>query len=529
MAKDKQKIKNSCLIWEEELDSLKEKVETLIKTIPSPLVFLRPDGRIKLFNPAFEKITGYRARDVIGKNWFSLFVPDGVRKDAKSFFERVVKNKLSCSSECSILSKDGKERIILFRINPVFNKKGEVDTVVQIGCDITEQRKEEEKIRHLNLLLRAGRRIDQLTLDKKDEEKLFQGVCDILFGIEGYKFLWIGKFEEQKNTIIPVAKKASCEKPGFIEMIINSKRIKNPVYDSIATGKIVVINNATEKRCYRSFVKKMHGEGFLSLLSAPFIVDEKPYGVLCIFSDKDFIFSEEEVQLLGEISHDISLFLKTIWEEKELEKAQREIRQSLQRHRIIIGGIIEAIITIVEKKDPYTAGHQRNVARIASAIAKKMNLKREEIEAVRVAGMLHDVGKISVPFEILAKPGRLTENEMNIIKEHPKVGYEILKQIDFPWPVAGIVLQHHERVNGSGYPYGISDNEILLGARILAVADTIDAMSSHRPFRPALGLSRALKEIVRYKGILYDVDVVNACLKVFKKDRGFYSRFNRPS
>ncbi len=173
----------------------------------------------------------------------------------------------------------------------------------------------------------------------------------------------------------------------------------------------------------------------------------------------------------------------------------------------------------VESRDPYTAGHQRRVAGLATAVAEEMSLSRDRIEGIRMAGMIHDIGKISIPAGILSKPGRITEYEFGMIKSHPQVGYDILKQIEFPWPVAQMVYQHHERIDGSGYPQGISGEEILLQAKILGVADVVEAMASHRPYRPALGIEKALEEISQNKGLLYDPDVVYACLKLFKEKR----------
>ena len=174
----------------------------------------------------------------------------------------------------------------------------------------------------------------------------------------------------------------------------------------------------------------------------------------------------------------------------------------------------------VSIRDPYTAGHQRRVTKLACAIAKEIGLTKEQIEGLRVAAIIHDIGKINIASEILSKPGRLTKLEFEMIKTHPQTGYEILKEIEFPWPVAQIVLQHHERMNGSGYPQGLSGKDILIEARILGVADVVEAMASYRPYRPALGIDKALEEILNNKGVLYDPDVVDACLKVFT-EKGF--------
>jgi PAS domain S-box-containing protein/putative nucleotidyltransferase with HDIG domain len=204
----------------------------------------------------------------------------------------------------------------------------------------------------------------------------------------------------------------------------------------------------------------------------------------------------------------------------ERKKAGTELEESLKRVEKIMENTIRTMSLVVEARDRYTAGHQRRVTQLACAIAQEMKLSDEQTRTLRIAGLLHDLGKINIPTEILSKPGRLTEIEFAMIKTHPQAGYEIVKTIDFPPPTAEIVLQHHERIDGSGYCAGLKGPEILLEARILAVSDVVEAMSSHRPYRPALGIDKALQEILDNRGILYDADVVDACLTVFRK-RGF--------
>jgi HD-GYP domain-containing protein (c-di-GMP phosphodiesterase class II) len=170
----------------------------------------------------------------------------------------------------------------------------------------------------------------------------------------------------------------------------------------------------------------------------------------------------------------------------------------------------------VEMKDPYTSGHQQRVSDLARSIATEMGLSADRQDFIRIASSIHDIGKISIPSEILSKPTKLTDLEFSLIKTHPQSGYDILKDIEFPWPVANVILQHHERMDGSGYPHGIKGDDIFLEARILAIADVVEAIASHRPYRPAFGIDIALEEIEKNKGITYDEDVVNACLKLFK-------------
>ena len=175
------------------------------------------------------------------------------------------------------------------------------------------------------------------------------------------------------------------------------------------------------------------------------------------------------------------------------------------------------MVSAVEMRDPYTAGHQVRVADLARAIATEMGLDQNKIDGIRMAGSIHDIGKLSIPAEILSKPTKLTDIEFSLIKEHSRSGYEMLKDVESPWPLAEIVYQHHERMNGSGYPRNLKGDEILIEARIMAVADVVEAMASHRPYRPALGIEAALEEIEKNKGILYDNTVADACLRLFRE------------
>ena len=199
------------------------------------------------------------------------------------------------------------------------------------------------------------------------------------------------------------------------------------------------------------------------------------------------------------------------------EKLERMVQIRTAELRKTLEGTIHAMALTVETRDPYTAGHQQRVAELARAIAEEMGLPHEGIEAVYFAGIIHDLGKLSVPAEILSKPCKLTEAEFELIKVHPLTGYEILKTVTFPWPIAEGVLQHHERLDGSGYPNGLSGDAIGVEARILAVADTVEAMASHRPYRPALGTEMALAEVANRRGTFYDPTVVDACVRLFRE------------
>jgi PAS domain S-box-containing protein len=204
----------------------------------------------------------------------------------------------------------------------------------------------------------------------------------------------------------------------------------------------------------------------------------------------------------------------------ERKQAEKSLKETLESLRKAIGTTIQVMVSSVERRDPYTAGHQLRSASLAHAIADEMGLPQEKIDGIRMASSIHDIGKLSIPAEILSKPTKLSEIEFSLIKEHARQGYEILKDVESPWPLAEIVYQHHERMDGSGYPRHLQGDKILMEARILAVADVVEAMASHRPYRPGLCIDAALNEIEKNSGNLYDNAVADACLRLFR-EKGF--------
>ncbi len=226
-----------------------------------------------------------------------------------------------------------------------------------------------------------------------------------------------------------------------------------------------------------------------------------------------WLVSSYPVEVEGELQG-FGVLLVDITERKEAEERQRQLARAA----------IGALATTSERRDPYTAGHHRGVAELATALALELGVEAAEVEGVTMAANIHDIGKIAVPIEILAKPGRLTALEMELVKSHSRVGYEIVAGIELPWPVAQMILQHHERMDGSGYPAGLSGEAILPGARVIAVADVVEAMANHRPYRPALGLDEALQEISAGRERLYDEAAAEACLRLFAEGRFCFGR-----
>jgi putative nucleotidyltransferase with HDIG domain len=231
------------------------------------------------------------------------------------------------------------------------------------------------------------------------------------------------------------------------------------------------------------------------------------YGNAVAKGASDFIqkpFDTEEFQIR----------LKRVLRERRIHT---ELRKSLKKMEVVLDGVIHSLSLTVEARDPYTSGHQRRVSALAVSIAECMELPEHQIAGIRMAGLIHDLGKIAIPAEILSKPGRLSEIEFSLIKNHPEVGFDILKHIDFQMPIAEIIYQHHERLDGSGYPRGLKGNDIFLESRIITVADVVEAMSSHRPYRPALGMEMVIEEITKNRNLVYDPAVANACLKIIEE------------
>jgi len=292
----------------------------------------------------------------------------------------------------------------------------------------------------------------------------------------------------------------------------------------VQSGKpIVVPDTATDP----GWVWQEEEMWMRSYVGAPILVSGVTVGVLNVGGTQPGQFGSADARRLQAFADHAAvaignarLFEQARQEIAERKRAEEELQHTLEKLRKAMGGVIQAMALAVETKDAYTAGHQRRVANLARAIATEMGLSPERIEGIRMAGAIHDLGKISIPAEILSKPIGLSDLEYALIKIHPQVGYDILKEIEFPWPVAQIVLQHHERMDGSGYPQGLVGDDIILEARILAVADVVEAMASYRPYRPPCGLDKALEEISQNRGVLYDPEVVDACLRLFT-EKGF--------
>ncbi len=317
------------------------------------------------------------------------------------------------------------------------------------------------------------------------------------------------KSEEKYRLVVENADEAILiAQDGFLKYV-NPTTLKILGYsEDLLTSRpfIEIVHPEDREKLYEAHIRRMKGEETRPVLQFRVISQN---GTFRLAASHAIMISWEGKPATLNYLTDIT----------DRKKADEERQKGFESLRKALGATIQAIAVTVETRDPYTAGHQRRVADLSRAIANEMGLESDQTEGIRMAGVIHDLGKIAIPAEILSKPSKLSEIEYRLIQNHSRAGYDILKDIEFPWPVARIVLQHHERIDGSGYPGGLKGDEILIEARIISVADVVEAIASYRPYRPGLGMEKALGEITRNKGVLYDPGVVDACLKLFYEQK----------
>lgn len=302
--------------------------------------------------------------------------------------------------------------------------------------------------------------------------------------------------------------------------------ILNSIADAVIVidraGLITYANPIAEKMLRRNLkdilnykhdqvIKLEHNESFNESIS----FSELDYDYL-VLPDKTRIPVNYNASTLRDSLNQASGAVIVFRDDTERMKSRQNLQESFEKLRKTMGGIIETMARMLETRDPYTAGHQRRVSDLARTIAYSMNLSEDKVEAIRMSSIIHDIGKISIPAEILSKPGKLSDIEFNMMKTHPQTGYDILRNIEFPWDVAEIIYQHHEKIDGSGYPRGLKNDEIMMEAKIITVADIVEAMASHRPYRPALGIDSALEEIQKNRNMSLDADIVDNCINLFR-------------
>ncbi|MCI5076377.1 PAS domain S-box protein [Oricola sp.] len=415
--------------------------------------------------------------------------------------------------------KDGTEFPV--EISLRFVKMDDHAYALGISRDITRRKLFEEKLSRSNRALRTLSACNITLVHATQEQELLDNMCRTVVDQGGYRLAWIGFMEHDDDKTVRQA--ASAGRESETVKLPELSWADNECGQSVASrairsGTMQIAENLPEQ--FQNPICRRHAiqYGYSSCMALPLKDDRgEAFGVLNICAVDTHSFDEGEIDLLKELADDLAFGILTLRIREQRNHFQQESLKNLDRYKEALLGTIRSVAFMVEKRDPYTAGHQARVAHLACAIAHEMQLDEDRIEGLRLGAMIHDIGKISVPAEILNRPGKLSDPEFEIIKGHAQAGYDIIKDIDFPWPVADMVLQHHERMNGKGYPQGIAGDAICLEARILAVADVVDSVSAHRPYRPSLGIDTALGIIEEDRGDGLDAEVVDACLRLFRE------------
>lgn len=465
---------------EQALAEQKEFSEKMIENSAVPTFVINTQHKIIIWNKACEELTGIKAAEMIGtdNHWMGFYdhkrphvadiVIDRTPGSMSEYYSNYKKSAFAeegLQAEGWYANLGGKKRYIFFDAAPIYSSKGELVGAIETLHDITDRRHAIENLRK--------------------SEKKYRDL---------YDFLPIPVYEMDLDANITSANKAMYKAFGYKE-------------DDLKKG-------LNARHVFSSEEADKSEENIRRMLS-----EDKTEGAEYTLKRKDgslfpaIIISSVKSALWGKAG-DIRGVVVDITERKLFESELNKTTEKLRKNLI---GTMQTLSLTIETRDPYTSGHQKAVSKLARSIAQEMGLSADAVDNIRMAGAIHDIGKMAVPAEILSKPGRITNIEMSLIKTHPESGYNILKDAELPYPIAEITLQHHEKMDGSGYPNGLKGDQILLEARIICVADVVEAISSHRPYRPSLGIDIALAEIEKNKGLFYDSQVVDACLRLFRE------------
>jgi PAS domain S-box-containing protein len=449
---------------EKALRESEESFRSYLENAPDGVYMSDLKGNFLYGNRKCEEIIGYRKEELINKNFLELnILPENSLNKATQLLQANMEGKSTGPDEIELISNEG--RLVPVEINTSVVQRMGQRIVLAFVRDITERKRVEAALR--------------------ESESLSKSLIDYM----------------HDAMII-------MDWDGFI------------LFANRAAAQIIDFERPEELTGH-NMVEYLHPDSLQKAAEDLEAVKADKMGFLSEYQLSSVTGKHIWVESIGGkiIFRNASANLVCIRDITERKQAEEELQRTLESLRKAFGATIKAMSSAVEVRDPYTAGHQIRSADLARTIATEMGLPHEKIEGIRVAGSIHDIGKLSIPAEILSKPTKLTNLEFSLIKEHAQKGYEMLKDVESPWPLAEIVYQHHERMDGSGYPRNLKGDDILMEARILAVADVVESMASHRPYRPTLGIDAALEEIEKNRGIFYDNAVADTCLRLFREKR----------
>jgi HD-GYP domain-containing protein (c-di-GMP phosphodiesterase class II) len=389
--------------------------------------------------------------------------------------------------------------------------------------DITAQKEREHRLTAQNWALSAYAGAALAIAPTSSPEELLKAICEAITRQSVYVLAWIGVAEDGPDKLVRIAA-ATGSAVSFLDGLHLSwaedeQTGKAAMGACIRTGKIQNMVDSETSETYAPWRERAREHGIRSVVCIPLVVENGWRGVLTVYAAHPNAFEAPAIEVFQHLAEQIVHAAHALNQEFALQAGKIDLADLQRKLTDALSAMVAPMVAAMEMRDPYTAGHESRVADIAVAIGKEMGWPEERLHGLYVAAQVHDIGKISIPAEILTKPTKLTAGELGLIHEHPETGYIILKNIPFPWPIAEIVRQHHERLDGSGYPLGLKGDAILLEAKVLAVADFVEAMGSHRPYRPAAKLTIVLKQIEKEAGSKLDTEAVRICAALFRDKR----------
>lgn len=471
-------------------------------------------------NPAAEALTGYSRDEILGQDG-ALLHPEHERERIKQAV-RDSQGDAGGVSGFHIERKDGRIIPVAISMSEFWTLAGRM-VGIWVFRDISDQVEKEHRLAAQNWALKAYAGAASALSRAHSPEGLLEGICAAIVRESVYLAAWVGVAEDGEGKPVRVAASAGSG-AGYLKGLDLSWSEQKPEGQGptgvcIRTGELQILEDAETSPNYAPWRERARRFGIRSSISVPIAGEIGWRGVLIVYAAQPNAFEPASVEVFEALAEEIVHGVRAIQQERQLRIEQQNLARTQAELTLALAGMVGPIVTAMEMRDPYTAGHQGRVAELACAIGLEMGLPDDQMHGLKLAALVHDIGKISIPAEILTKPGTLNDAEWAMINLHSDTGYKILKDVPFAWPVAEIVRQHHERLDGSGYPAGLKGDEILAEARILGVADVVEAMASYRPYRPGIEIGLVLKQIEAEAGRQLDARAVQTCASMMRDGR----------
>jgi PAS domain S-box-containing protein len=471
-------------------------------------------------NPAAEALMGDSRAELIGMQIADLH-PEAERRLAEIEFRNAMLRP-GYRSDCHIQHKDGRSVPVATWSSGKLILAGRSLVIIELR-NITKEKEKEYRLTAQNWALSAFS-IAALALGRaRSAEGLLQSICEAITRESSYPLAWIGIAEDDPEKNIRMAGSAGNAVDYLKDLTLSWSEDdpsgQGPTGICIRTNAIQILDDCETSPIFGRWCERARRFGIRSTVALPLRVEGSWKGALMVYASRSNAFEAAPIEVFRRLAEQVVHGVHALEQSQRLDAERLKHEETHKQLAEALAASVSAMVTAMEMRDPYTAGHESHVAEIGYAIGKEMGWEEDRLQGLRMAAMVHDIGKISIPAEILNKPGRLTPAEFELVKVHPETGYAILKDIPFNWPVASIVRQHHEKLDGSGYPHGLKADAILPEAKVLTVADMVEAMASHRPYRQAIKLNVVLQQIEKEAGNLLDPEAVRVCASLFRKKR----------